>query len=98
MFLERYLGYNFKEKKKIYFIFYLLFFIFSSSELLTDNTQIEDQLLKRKKIIRLNLEKKILSNKNIDFNELSFVEIDLGSTSVKCFFGYQETNRIVLCY
>ena len=97
MFLERYLGYNFKEKR-IKFFFYLLFFILSSSELLTDNTKIEDQLLKRKKITRLNLENKILSNNNIDFNELSFVEIDLGSTSVKCFFGYQETNRIVLCY
>ena len=84
-------------KKKIFY-FFLLSFFFSSSELLSDNTRIEDQLLKRKKITRLNLENKILSNNNIDFNELSFVEIDLGSTSVKCFFGYQETNRIVLCY
>ena len=41
---------------------------------------------------------KILENKNVNFSEFMTLKLDLENTSINCFFGYQDDNRIVLCY
>ena len=58
----------------------------------------ENQLLNRKKIIKADLKNKILKNKNVNFSEFMTLKLDLENTSINCFFGYQDDNRIVLCY
>ena len=51
-----------------------------------------------KKIIKADLKNKILKNKNVNFSEFMTLKLDLENTSINCFFGYQDDNRIVLCY
>ena len=58
----------------------------------------ENQLLNRKKITKDDLKNKILENKNVNFSEFMTLKLDLENTSINCFFGYQDDNRIVLCY
>ena len=36
--------------------------------------------------------------KNVNFSEFMTLKLDLENTSIDCFFGYQDDNRIVLCY
>ena len=100
--------------KKIYVIYQLVsiivktksikiitFLILSGfmTEMSTANSEnFENQLLNRKQITKDELKSKILENKNVDFSEFMTLEIDLDNTSINCFFGYQDGNRIVLCY
>ena len=35
---------------------------------------------------------------NVNFNEFMTLKIDLDNASINCFFGYQDGNRIVLCF
>ena len=65
---------------------------------IADSENFENQLLNRKKIIKDNLKNKILKNKNVNFSEFMTLKLDLKNTSINCFFGYQDDNRIVLCY
>jgi len=58
----------------------------------------ENQLLNRKKITKDDLKNKILENKNVNFSKFLTLKIDLENTSINSFFGYQDGNRIVLCY
>tara|TARA_B100000927_G_scaffold53607_1_gene40478 strand:- start:245 stop:559 length:315 start_codon:yes stop_codon:yes gene_type:complete len=100
--------------KKIYVIYQLVFIIIKTksikiitflilssfmTEMSTANSEnFENQLLNRKQITKDELKSKILENKNVDFSEFMTLEIDLDNTSINCFFGYQDGNRIVLCY
>ena len=100
--------------KKIYVIYQLVFIIIKTksikiitflilssfmTEMSTANSEnFENQLLNRKQITKDELKSKILENKNVDFSEFMTLEIDQDNTSINCFFGYQDGNRIVLCY
>ena len=100
--------------KKIYVIYQLVFIIIKTksikiitflilssfmTEMSTANSEnFENQLLNRKKIIKADLKNKILKNKNVNFSEFMTLKLDLENTSINCFFGYQDGNRIVLCY
>ena len=84
-----------KSLKTISFLILLSF----TPEMSTANSEnSENKLLNRKKIIKADLKNKILKNKNVNFSEFMTLEIDLENTSINCFFGYQDDNRIVLCY
>ena len=62
-------------------------------------TRIGDQvLLTRESIVKHVKKEVILENRNIDFKELSQIEIMVGNSLVECFFGYQNESRLVLCY
>ena len=65
---------------------------------LAGNENFETQLLKRQNIIKADLKNKILKNKNVNFSEFMTLELDLEDSGIDCFFGYQDGNRIVLCY
>ena len=56
------------------------------------------ELLTRESIGRAEKRQVILENRNIDFKKLSQIEIFFGNSLVKCFFGYQNEHRLVLCY
>jgi len=84
-----------KSIKIISFLF-LLSFIPELSMANIENS--ENQLLNRKKITKDDLKNKILENKNVNFSKFLTLKIDLENTSINCFFGYQDGNRIVLCY
>ena len=79
-------------------IFSSLFFIYICSSSLAKAVDIENQLLNRKEISKVDLKNKILKNKNVDFNKLMNLKIYLDKSEVNCFFGYQDDSRIVLCY
>ena len=84
-----------KSLKTISFLILLSF----TPEMSTANSEnSENKLLNRKKIIKADLKNKILENKNVNFSEFMKLKFDLENTSINCFFGYQDGNRIVLCY
>ncbi len=74
------------------------FFSMAGTETLGE-TRIDDrQLLSRDSIDRYEKKEIILKNRNIDFKELSRIQVVSGHSLVECFFGYQNKNRLVLCY
>mgnify|MGYP003324000726 CR=1 FL=1 len=79
-------------------IIFLILFSFVPDLSIADSENFENQLLNRKKIIKADLKNKILKNKNVNFSEFMTLKLDLENTSINCFFGYQDDNRIVLCY
>ena len=84
--------------KSIKIISYIILFSFAPDLSIADSENFENQLLNRKKIIKADLKNKILKNKNVNFSEFMTMKLDLENTSINCFFGYQDDNRIVLCY
>ena len=84
--------------KSIKIIIFLILFSFVPDLSIADSENFENQLLNRKKIIKADLKNKILKNKNVNFSEFMTLKLDLKNTSINCFFGYQDDNRIVLCY
>ena len=84
--------------KSIKIISFLILFNFVTELSIANSENFENQLLNRKKIIKADLKNKILENKNVNFSEFMTLKINLDSTSINCFFGYQDDNRIVLCY
>ena len=79
-------------------ISFLILFSFLPEFSVADSENFETQLLNRKKITKADLENKILKNKNVNFSEFMTLKIDLENASINCFFGYQDGNKIVLCY
>ena len=77
--------------------FFVLGFL-SSTMALGDSDMDLEELLIRESIIRHTKREFIKKNKNIDFNNLSQMKVVLGESSVECFFGYQNKQRLVLCY
>ena len=84
--------------KSIKIIIFLILFSFAPDLSIANSENFENQLLNRKKIIKADLKNKILKNKNVNFSEFMTLKLDLENTSINCFFGYQDDNRIVLCY
>lgn len=84
--------------KSIKIIIFLILFSFVPDLSIAHSENFENQLLNRKKIIKADLKNKILKNKNVNFSEFMTLKLDLKNTSINCFFGYQDDNRIVLCY
>ena len=84
--------------KSIKIISFLILFSFLPELSIAKSENFENQLLNRKKIIKADLKNKILKNKNVNFSELMTLKIDIDNASINCFFGYQDGNRIVLCY
>ncbi len=70
----------------------------SSTMALGDSDMDLEKLLIRESIIRHTNREFIKKNKNIDFNNLSQMKVVFGESSVECFFGYQNKQRLVLCY
>ena len=85
-------------KKIIIIVISFLFYLNTSSFLIADSDNIEPKLIERREILQFDLKNKIYNNKNVNFNNLMTIEIDLKPLIVNCFFGYQEDKRIVLCY
>ena len=79
-------------------ISFLILFSFVPDLSVADSENFETQLLNRKKITKADLENKILKNKNVNFSEFMTLKINLENASINCFFGYQDGNKIVLCY
>ena len=84
--------------KSIKIISYIILLSFITEVSTANSENFENQLLNRKKIIKADLKNKILKNKNVNFSEFMTLKLDLENTSINCFFGYQDDNRIVLCY
>ena len=84
--------------KSIKIISFLILFNFVTELSIANSENFENQLLNRKKIIKADLKNKILKNKNVNFSEFMTLKLNLENTSINCFFGYQDGNRIVLCY
>ena len=84
--------------KSIKIISFLILLSFLPELSIAKSENSENQLLNRKKIIKADLKNKILKNKNVNFSEFMTLKLDLKNTSINCFFGYQDDNRIVLCY
>ena len=84
--------------KSIIIIIFLILLSFVPELSIAKSENFENQLLNRKKIIKADLKNKILKNKNVNFSEFMKLKFDLENTSINCFFGYQDGNRIVLCY
>lgn len=84
--------------KSIKIIIFFILFSFVPNLSIANSENFENQLLNRKKIIKADLKNKILKNKNVNFSEFMTLKLDLKNTSINCFFGYQDDNRIVLCY
>ena len=84
--------------KSIKIIIFLILFSFVPDLSIANSENFENQLLNRKKIIKADLKNKILKNKNVNFSEFMTLKIDLDNARINCFFGYQDGNRIVLCY
>ena len=89
---------NLVKIKSIKIIIFLISFSFIPELSIAKSENFENQLLNRTKIIKADLKNKILKNKNVNFSEFMTLKLDLENTSINCFFGYQEDNRIVLCY
>ena len=79
-------------------ISFLILFSFLPELSVADSENFETQLLNRKKITKADLENKILKNKNVNFSKFMTLKINLENASINCFFGYQDGNKIVLCY
>ena len=84
--------------KSIKIISFLILLSFITEVSTANSENSENKLLNRKKIIKADLKNKILENKNVNFSEFMTLKIDLDNTSINCFFGYQDGNRIVLCF
>ena len=84
--------------KSIKTISFLILLSFTPEMSTANSENSENKLLNRKKIIKADLKNKILKNKNVNFSEFMTLKLDLENTSINCFFGYQDGNRIVLCY
>ena len=84
--------------KSIKIISFLILLSFVPELSMGNSENSENQLLNRKKITKDDLKNKILENKNVNFSEFMTLKIDLDNTSINCFFGYQDGNRIVLCF
>ena len=84
--------------KSIKTISFLILLSFTPEMSTANSENSENKLLNRKKIIKADLKNKILKNKNVNFSEFMKLKFDLENTSINCFFGYQDGNRIVLCY
>ena len=84
--------------KLIKIISFLILLSFVPEVSTANSKNFENQLLNRKKITTKVLKNKILENKNVNFSEFMTLKLDLENTSINCFFGYQDDNRIVLCY
>ena len=84
--------------KSIKIISFLILLSFLPELSIAKSENSENQLLNRKKIIKADLKNKILKNKNVNFSEFMTLKLNLENTSINCFFGYQDGNRIVLCY
>ena len=84
--------------KSIKIISYIILLSFVTEVSTANSENSENQLLNRKKITKDDLKNKILENKNVNFSEFMTLKLDLENTSINCFFGYQDDNRIVLCY
>ena len=84
--------------KSIKTISFLILLSFTPEMSTANSENSENKLLNRKKIIKADLKNKILKNKNVNFSEFMTLKLDLENTSINCFFGYQDDNRIVLCY
>ena len=84
--------------KSIKTISFLILLSFTPEMSTANSENSENKLLNRKKIIKADLKNKILENKNVNFSEFMTLKLDLENTSINCFFGYQDGNRIVLCY
>ena len=84
--------------KSIKFISFLILLSFLPELSIAKSENSENQLLNRKKITKDDLKNKILENKNVNFSEFMTLKIDLDNARINCFFGYQDGNRIVLCY
>ena len=84
--------------KSIKTISFLILLSFTPEMSTANSENSENKLLNRKKIIKADLKNKILENKNVNFSEFMTLKLDLENTSINCFFGYQDDNRIVLCY
>ena len=84
--------------KLIKIISFLILLSFVPEVSTANSKNFENQLLNRKKITTKVLKNKILENKNVNFSEFMTLKFDLDNTSINCFFGYQDGNRIVLCY
>ena len=84
--------------KSIKIISYIILLSFIAEVSTANSENSENQLLNRKKITKDDLKNKILKNKNVNFSEFMTLKLDLENTSINCFFGYQDDNRIVLCY
>ena len=88
----------FSKIKSIKIISFLILLSFITEVSTANSENSENQLLNRKKITKEDLKNKILENKNVNFSEFMKLKIDLDNASINCFFGYQDGNRIVLCY
>ena len=84
--------------KSIKIISFLILLSFIPELSMANIENSENQLLNRKKITKDDLKNKILENKNVNFSKFLTLKIDLENTSINSFFGYQDGNRIVLCY
>ena len=84
--------------KSIKTISFLILLSFTPEMSTANSENSENKLLNRKKIIKADLKNKILENKNVNFSEFMTLKLDLENASINCFFGYQDDNRIVLCY
>ena len=85
-------------EKKLILIGIVSFPIFLNSTSFGEIKVGDGELLKRESILRIEKKQEILENKNVDFKSLSEIEIVVGSSLVKCFFGYQNNDRLVLCF
>ena len=85
-------------EKKLILIGIVSFSIFLNSTSFGEIKVGDRELLKRESILRIEKKQEILENKNVDFKSLSEIEIVVGSSLVECFFGYQNNNRLVLCF
>ena len=74
------------------------FFFMAGTETLGETRIDERKLLSRDSIDRYEKKEMILKNRNINFKELSRIQVVFGHSLVECFFGYQNKNRLVLCY
>ena len=72
---------------------------FLSNTMALGNSKIEyEKLLTRESIIRHTKKELIKKNRNIEFDNLFQIKVVLEGSSVECFFGYQNKQRLVLCY
>ena len=77
---------------------FLVIGFLSSSMALADSDMIFEKLLIRESITRHTKKELIKKNRNIDFKNLYQTKVVLEESSVQYFFGYQNKQRLVLCY
>ena len=88
--------YTLKIRKLI--VSFSIIFIYLNLNAFAGNVEIESQLLKRKEITKFDLKNKILKNKSVNFKKLITLRVDYNNSEINCFFGYQDSLKIVLCY